>query len=137
MKSNPRPVHDCLAECERYCEKSYHLDVPPGAFDNRGVVTHFKNPNDSYMMCRYANRTRGERMLQVTMPKLNDFGDDGAVVEILVDVGDEVTAGEAVVTVEMDKSVLEIESEEDGKVKAIRVKVGDKIEVGQVILELE
>ena len=76
-------------------------------------------------------------MLQVTMPKLNDFGDDGAVVEILVDVGDEVTAGEAVVTVEMDKSVLEIESEEDGKVKAIRVKVGDKIEVGQVILELE
>jgi len=46
----PRPIHERLAECERYCEKSYNLDVAPGALDNRGVVTHVKNPNDSYLL---------------------------------------------------------------------------------------
>ncbi len=46
----PRPIYEQLAECERYCEKSYNLDVAPGELDNRGVVTHVKNPNDSYLI---------------------------------------------------------------------------------------
>ena len=28
-----RPVHARIAECERYCQKSYNLDVPPGGLD--------------------------------------------------------------------------------------------------------
>lgn len=46
----PRPIYERIAECERYCEKSYNLDVPPGSLDNKGVVTHVKNPNDSYLV---------------------------------------------------------------------------------------
>ena len=46
----PRPIYERLAECERYCQKSYNLEVPPGGLDNRGVVTHVKNPDDSYLI---------------------------------------------------------------------------------------
>ena len=46
---SPRPMRERIAECERYCQKSYNLDVPPGALDNVGVITHVKNPDDSYL----------------------------------------------------------------------------------------
>jgi len=75
--------------------------------------------------------------MQIAMPKLNDTGDGGDIQEILVEVGDRVEAGDAVMTVEMEKSVIDIESTHDGQVKEIHVVVGDTVEVGQILVELE
>ncbi len=76
-------------------------------------------------------------MPQITMPKLNDFGDSGEVSEILISVGDQVAAGDVVMNVEMEKSVVEIESTHDGTVKSIKVAEGDEVDVDQVLIELE
>lgn len=71
------------------------------------------------------------------MPKLNDAGDGGDVQEILVEVGDRIEVGGVVMTVEMEKSVIDIESTHDGQVKEIHVAAGDTVEVGQTLVELE
>lgn len=76
-------------------------------------------------------------MPQIEMPKLNDFGDAGEVSEIHVAVGDTVEVGDVVVSVEMEKSVVEIEAQEAGTVKNIAVAEGDEVEVGQLLIELE
>ncbi len=76
-------------------------------------------------------------MPQIEMPKLNDFGDAGEVSEIHVEVGDNVQTGDVVVSVEMEKSVIEIESTHTGSITAINVEVGDEVEVGSVLIELE
>ena len=76
-------------------------------------------------------------MHQILFPQLNDAGDGGQVQEILVEVGESITAGEAVMTVEMEKSIVEVESPYDGAVARIHVTEGDEIEVGQLLMELE
>jgi pyruvate/2-oxoglutarate dehydrogenase complex dihydrolipoamide acyltransferase (E2) component len=75
--------------------------------------------------------------MDIVMPQLNDAGDPGEVSEILVEVGDTVSKGDAVMSLEMEKAIVEVESEHDGTVKAIAVEVGDEVEVGQKLLELE
>lgn len=71
------------------------------------------------------------------MPKLNDAGDSGEVKEIYVLLGDAVAVGDAVMAVEMEKAVIDIEATEAGTVKAILVEPGDAVEVGQPLIELE
>jgi pyruvate/2-oxoglutarate dehydrogenase complex dihydrolipoamide acyltransferase (E2) component len=75
--------------------------------------------------------------MQIVMPKLNDAGDDGQVDELLVAVGDEVGVGDAVMTVEMEKAVIEIESLHAGRVKHIIVAPGDIVAIGQPLMDLE
>jgi pyruvate/2-oxoglutarate dehydrogenase complex dihydrolipoamide acyltransferase (E2) component len=75
--------------------------------------------------------------MQIVMPQLNDAGDPGAVSEILVRPGDFVTLGDPVMTVEMEKAIIEIEATATGTVKGIPVQVGDEVKVGQVLVELE
>ena len=71
------------------------------------------------------------------MPKLNDAGDDGQVDELLVAVGDAVAIGDAVMTVEMEKAVIEIESTHAGTVKRIIAAPGDTVAIGQPLMDLE
>ncbi len=80
----PRPIHERLIECERYCEKSYNLEVPPGALDNRGVVTHVKNPDDSYL--RWIPFRQRMRTPKVTCFSFKT-GKPGMVVQEYTDVG--------------------------------------------------
>ncbi len=75
--------------------------------------------------------------MDIVMPQLNDAGDPGEVNEILVEVGDAVSKGDAVMAIEMEKAIVEVESELDGKVKGIAVEVGDEVVVGQKLMELE
>ena len=51
----------------------------------------------------------------------------GTVVKVLVEVGDEVTAGQAVLVAEAMKMETEIQARVDGKVEAIFVKAGESI----------
>ena len=54
--------------------------------------------------------------MQILMPQLNDAGDPGSVHEIFVAVGDLVSVGQAVMAVEMEKAIIEIEATEAGTV---------------------
>ena len=71
--------------------------------------------------------------------KVADIGDakDVEVIEVLVAVGDTIEAEQSLVTLESDKSSMEIPASQGGVVKAITVKVGDKVSEGAVILSLE
>ena len=71
------------------------------------------------------------------MPKLNETGEDGIIEEVLVAVGDMVDEGQPVLSVEMEKAIVEIESEHQGKVAKINVNQGDEVSVGTVLIELE
>lgn len=75
--------------------------------------------------------------MNIQMPKLNETGEDAAIDEILVAVGDQVQAGQSVLTVEMEKAVVPIESPFQGKVARINVNPGDEVATGIVLIELE
>lgn len=55
------------------------------------------------------------------------------VIEISVNVGDEVAAGDSLIVLETDKASMEIPAEAAGKIVSLAVKVGDKLSQGSVI----
>ncbi|VFP78122.1 Dihydrolipoyllysine-residue acetyltransferase component of pyruvate dehydrogenase complex [Buchnera aphidicola (Cinara cuneomaculata)] len=59
------------------------------------------------------------------------------VIEILVKIGDEVKKEDGLISVESNKSVLEIPSPFSGIIKKISVNVGDKLSVNNLIMILE
>ena len=75
-------------------------------------------------------------MEQVLVPDIGDF-DEVPVIEVLVAVGDEVSAEDPLVVLESDKATMEVPSPSAGKVAAIKVAVGDKVKEGSLIVELE
>ena len=74
--------------------------------------------------------------LQVRVPGLGEFS-DVEVVEIAVSAGDEVAAGDPLITLETDKAAMDVPSPVAGQVLALKVAVGDKVNEGDVIAELE
>ncbi|MEN9591349.1 MAG: dihydrolipoyl dehydrogenase [Pseudomonadota bacterium] len=76
------------------------------------------------------------KLIDIPIPDIGDF-DTVDVIEVLVAVGDTVKAEQSLITVESDKSSMEIPSNQGGVVKAILVKIGDKVKQGSVILQLE
>jgi dihydrolipoamide dehydrogenase len=74
--------------------------------------------------------------IDIKVPNIGDFK-DVAVIEVLVQPGDRVKAEQSLITVESDKSSMEIPASQGGIVKALRVKVGDTVNEGAVILTLE
>ncbi|WP_066455636.1 dihydrolipoyllysine-residue acetyltransferase [Castellaniella caeni] len=75
-------------------------------------------------------------IVEIKVPDIGDF-DQVDVIELLVAVGDTITAEQSLITVESDKASMEIPASQGGVVKAIKVKVGDKVAEGSVILEVE
>ena len=61
----------------------------------------------------------------------------GLLSSIAVEPGQEVKAGEALVTVEAMKMENVLRAERDGRIAAIRAKPGDSLAVDEVILEFE
>ncbi|WP_042456150.1 acetyl-CoA carboxylase biotin carboxyl carrier protein subunit [Neobacillus dielmonensis] len=60
----------------------------------------------------------------------------GTVLNILVAVGDQITPGQEVITLESMKMEIPIESETEGTVKELRVNIGDFVNEGDVLLVL-
>ena len=60
----------------------------------------------------------------------------GNIFEILVSVGDEVTAGQAVLVAEAMKMETELHTSIAGTVKAIHVAKGDRVTPGEVLMEI-
>jgi pyruvate carboxylase subunit B len=60
----------------------------------------------------------------------------GNVVEVLVNEGDTVSAGQAVLITEAMKMETEVHANIDGKVEAIYVTKGDRVTPGEVLVEI-
>ena len=73
---------------------------------------------------------------KITVPNIGDFK-EVEVIEVLVKEGQEIKKDESVITLESDKSSVEVPSNFSGKIKKINVNVGDKISEGTTILSLE
>ncbi|OIX93528.1 pyruvate dehydrogenase complex dihydrolipoyllysine-residue acetyltransferase [Serratia fonticola] len=67
-----------------------------------------------------------------------DIGaDEVEVTEILVKVGDTVTAEQSLITVEGDKASMEVPAPFAGTVKEIKINTGDKVKTGSLIMVFE
>lgn len=76
------------------------------------------------------------KIIEITVPDIGDFN-NVPVIEVLVKPGDKVEKDTSLVTLESDKSTMEIPSSHAGIVKSIKLKVGDKVAMGSEILTLE
>src|SRR5215510_607710 len=74
---------------------------------------------------------------QFVLPELGEGMEAGDVVQVLVTVGDTITAEQSVLELETDKAVVEVPTPVSGTVKAIHVQAGDKAAVGQLLLTVE
>ena len=72
----------------------------------------------------------------ISVPDIGDFK-DVEVIEILVKPGDQIKKNDPVVTIESDKSSVEIPSPSEGKIKDLKVKIGDKVSEGSVLATIE
>ena len=74
--------------------------------------------------------------LELLVPDIGDF-ENVEIIEILVKKGDKINKNDAVVTLESDKSSVEVPSNFAGTIKNIKVKIGDKVSKGDLILTLD
>ena len=73
---------------------------------------------------------------EIKVPNIGDFK-DVEVIEVLVSEGQILQKNDPIITIESDKSSVEIPSNFEGKIKSLKIKVGDKISEGDLILILE
>ena len=73
---------------------------------------------------------------EIKVPNIGDFK-DVEVIEVLVLENKFIKKNDPIITIESDKSSVEIPSNFDGQVKSLKVKVGDKVSEGRVILTLD
>lgn len=74
--------------------------------------------------------------IEVKVPDIGDYKNI-PVIEVLVKAGDTVKAEDPLVTLESDKSTMDVPSPAAGVVKEIKLKVGDKVSAGALVLMLE
>jgi len=69
---------------------------------------------------------------EISVPDIGDF-ESVEIIEILVKPGDTINKNDPVVTLESDKSSVEVPSPFAGKISALKVKIGDKVSKGSVL----
>ena len=72
---------------------------------------------------------------KILVPNIGDFK-DVEVIEVLVLEGQSISKNDPLITIENDKSSVEIPSTENGLVKSINLKIGDKVSERSLILTL-
>ena len=73
---------------------------------------------------------------EIKVPNIGDFK-DVEIIEVLVSEDQTIQKNDPLITIESDKSSLEIPSNFEGKIKTLKIKVGDKVSEGDLILTLE
>ena len=73
---------------------------------------------------------------EIKIPNIGDFR-DVEVIEVLVTEGQTIQKNDPLITIESDKSSIEIPSNYEGKIKSLKTKIGDKVSEGDLILILE
>ena len=74
--------------------------------------------------------------LKITVPDMGDFK-DVEIIEVLVKEGQTINKNDSLITLESDKSSVEVPSTQSGTINKINVKVGDKVNQGDLILTLK
>ena len=72
----------------------------------------------------------------ITVPDIGDF-DSVEIIEVLVKMGDQINKDDPIVTLESDKSSVEVPSPVSGKVIELNIKVGDKVSKGSLLAKLD
>tara|TARA_B100001063_G_scaffold244676_1_gene278074 strand:- start:464 stop:1726 length:1263 start_codon:yes stop_codon:yes gene_type:complete len=70
------------------------------------------------------------------VPNIGEFK-NVEVIEVLIHEGQKIQKNDPLITIESDKSSVEIPSLDNGIIKSLNVKVGDKVSEGDKILEIE
>ncbi|QPQ24713.1 pyruvate dehydrogenase complex dihydrolipoyllysine-residue acetyltransferase [Lonsdalea populi] len=82
-----------------------------------------------------AAASTGSAAKDVNVPDIG--GDEVEVTEVMVSVGDKVTAEQSLITVEGDKASMEVPAPFAGTVKEIKIATGDKVKTGSLIMVFE
>ena len=69
---------------------------------------------------------------KLLVPDIGEF-EGVEVIEILVQEGQEIKKNDPIVTIESDKSSVEIPSTIEGKIETVNVKIGDKVSKGDLL----
>ena len=73
---------------------------------------------------------------EISVPDIGDF-ESVEIIEILVKTGDVIKKNDPIVTLESDKSSVEVPSPFAGKISSLKVKMGDKVSKGNVLAVIE
>jgi len=69
------------------------------------------------------------------VPDIGDF-ENVEIIELLVKQGQKISINDPIVTLESDKSSVEVPSTEEGNVESISVKIGDKVSKGDKLVSI-
>ena len=72
----------------------------------------------------------------IKVPNIGEFK-DVEIIEVLIEKGQKIKKNDPLITIESDKSSVEIPSSDDGTVISLNVKIGDKVSQGDKIIEIE
>ena len=72
----------------------------------------------------------------IKVPNIGEFK-DVEIIEVLIKKGQKIKKNDPLITIESDKSSVEIPSSDDGTVTSLKVKIGDKVSEGDKIIEIE
>ena len=73
---------------------------------------------------------------KILVPDMGDFK-DVEVIEVLVKEGQQIKKNDSLITLESDKSSVEVPSTHEGILEKIKIKVGNKVNQGDLILSLK
>jgi len=73
---------------------------------------------------------------KILVPDMGDFK-DVEIIEVLVKVGQNIKKNDSLITLESDKSSVEVPSTHEGVIKKINVKIGDRVNKGDLILSVQ
>ena len=74
--------------------------------------------------------------IEIPVPDIGDF-ESVEIIEVLVKVGSNIKKDDTIVTLESDKSSVEVPSPFSGKISELKVKIGDKVSKGSVLALIE
>jgi 2-oxoglutarate dehydrogenase E2 component (dihydrolipoamide succinyltransferase) len=77
------------------------------------------------------------KMIEIKVPELAESISEGTVLQWLINVGDTVTKGEALVELETDKVNIEVSADFSGILTKVLKEPGDTVEIGEIIAVLE
>ena len=72
---------------------------------------------------------------KILVPDMGDFK-DVEIIEVLVKEGQQIKKNDSLITLESDKSSVEVPSTHEGVIEKINIKIGDKVNKGDLILSL-